>query len=298
MKARTNVKLNLGLRVLGRREDGFHELETLFVPWRGMGDDIEIVPLERASCRAGKVRLVANPAIDWPADKDLCVKAYRALDADWDLPPVEIRLHKQAPTGAGLGGGSADAAWTLRLLRDLFSLPLDDAALACYAAALGSDCPFFIYNRPMLGRGRGELLEPIDLDLSEYDIRVVVPEGVTVNTAQAYRDLDAAADRVGAGMSAEVRGVWGAAAPASDVGAAPLASVLTSSGAGAACEPLAEILRLPVSQWRGRLVNDFEGPVFAAWPQIAALKEQMYAQGAVYAAMSGSGSAVFGLFSK
>ena len=260
MRDRTNVKINLGLRVLGRRSDGFHDLETLFVPWSDLGDELEITP----ASRQGKVRLIAEPSIDWPADKDLCVRAYRALDADWDLPPVEIRLSKGVPTGSGLGGGSADAAWTLRMLRDMFRLPLSDEDLARYAASLGSDCPFFIYNRPMLARGRGEVLEPFDLDLKNYELRVEVPEGVSVNTGEAYRAIDAAR------------------AEKTD---------LDATG-----QSLAEILSLPPEQWRGRLVNDFEAPVFAAWPQIAALKESMYERGAVYAAMSGSGAAVFGLF--
>ncbi len=275
MKERTNVKINLGLRVLGRRSDGFHDIETLFLPFQGLGDEIEILPAGSASDRlpeadtpSQKVCLTADPPVSWETENDLCVRAYRLLDAEFGLPPLEIRLHKQAPTGAGLGGGSADAAWTLRMLRDMFALPLPDRQLAVRAAALGSDCPFFIYNRPMTGRGRGEVLESFDIDLSRYKIEVAVPSGVAVNTGEAYRAIDASR-ATGAG---------------------------TADGARSGILPLEQILSLPPEEWRGRLVNDFEAPVFAAWPQVAALKEAFYARGAVYAAMSGSGSAVFGIF--
>jgi len=255
MILRTNVKLNLGLRVLGKRQDGFHDIETLFIPWFGMGDEIEILATEGDEP-------TLNGDISWPAEKDLCIRAWHALKADFDIPAVNIRLSKGAPVGAGLGGGSADAAFTLRGLRDMFGLGLSDERLAEYAASLGSDCAFFIWNRPMIGRGKGEILTPFETKLEEYDIRVVVPQGVSVNTAHAYRDIDALA-----------------AAGKTEVG-----------------ETLEDILRRPVEEWHGRLVNDFEAPVFAAHPEVEALKRRMYEDGAVYAAMSGSGSAVFGIF--
>ena len=159
--------------------------------------------------------------------------------------------------GAGLGGGSADGAFALRALDALFGLGLGDAALAAYAARLGSDCPFFIYNRPMLAGGRGEVLEPFDLDLSSYSIKVVVPEGEHVSTAEAYAGL------VPSGI-----------------------------------EDLRSVLAMPVREWRGRLVNDFEESVFASHPAIAAAKRKLYEEGAAYASMSGSGSALFGVFVK
>lgn len=246
-----NCKLNLGLHVLRRRADGYHDLETLFVPCEAYRDRLEIVPC------AGEARFVGSPEVTWT--DDLTMQAYRLLDAEFGLPPVEIRLEKRTPVGAGLGGGSADAAFALRALRDLFSLPLDDAALAARAARLGSDCAFFIYNRPMLGTGRGEILEPFDLDLSAWRIEVVVPAGISVSTAAAYRGIVPRDHR-------------------------PYA--------------LSAILRRPVTEWKDLLVNDFEATVFSAYPALAALKQDLYDRGAVYAAMSGSGSALFGLFEK
>ena len=208
------------------------------------------------------------PQCSWDPLKDLTVKAYELLREDFGLPPVAIRLLKGAPVGAGLGGGSADGAFALRMLSDLFGLGLSDSALAAYAARLGSDCPFFIYNRPMLGEGRGEILTPFELDLSAFEIRVEVPAGISVSTREAY------------------------------AGVTPRESYGTGSfhTPGISLLPLREALSRPMAQWRDCLVNDFEPSVFAAHPELAALKAGFYAKGAVYASMSGSGSAVFGIF--
>lgn len=258
MKTCPNPKINLGLNVLRKRPDGFHDLETLFVPYFGMKDELEI---EENPGAPRKVDIsIEGPLVDWDPMKDLTVKAYQLLDADFGLPPVRMRLVKNVPVGAGLGGGSSDCAFALKMLNEMFSLGLDDAALAGYAARLGSDCAFFIYNRPMLGTGRGEVLEPFDLDLSGWNLRVEVPQGVAVSTAEAYRGVLAAKSRDNAGM------------------------------------PLREALALPVGQWKGNVVNDFEATVFPLHPEIPALKQRLYDEGAVYAAMSGSGSSVFGLF--
>lgn len=281
-----NVKLNLGLRVLGRRPDGYHELETLFVPCDAFHDRLEISPSESFS-----LKIVGSSYGNWPAEKDLVAKAWMLLRDEFGIAPVSVLLEKNSPVGAGLGGGSADAAFMIRALNDIFSLEQDDAALAALAARLGSDCPFFIYNSPMFATGRGEVLEPFALDLSGYRIEVAIPEGVAVSTAEAYAGLDAAqpasapchprhrerGDRIAVGSSEARR----SAGPAPS-GAQPL--------------PLREALTLPVTQWRDAVVNDFERSVFPPHPEIAALKAQMYTRGAVYAAMSGSGSAVFGLF--
>ena len=249
---RTGVKINLGLRVLSRRPDGFHELETLFLPCDAFGDDLTIEPSPEFS-------IDISPC-DWDPLQDLTARAWRLLRDEFGIPPVKITLRKGAPVGAGLGGGSADAAAALKLMNSLFSLGLDDAALARRAASLGSDCAFFIYDRPMIGTGRGEILEPWEIDLGAYDLRVALPEGVAVSTAEAYR------------------GVLAARNPDT--------------------MPLREALRLPVREWKDVLVNDFEATVFPLHPQIARLKEDFYRGGAVYAAMSGSGSAVFGLWEK
>lgn len=253
----TNVKINLGLRVIGRREDGFHDIETLFVPYNGLQDLIEITP----DYNDGATLIAEN--LPWQADKDLTVQAYNILRRDFDIPGVRIRLNKHTPVGAGLGGGSADAAFVIKALNKMFDLRLDDGRMAEYAAEIGSDCAFFIYNSPMFGSGRGEVLEPFDIDLSQYKIKVVVPDCIAVNTAKAYRDLD------------KLR-----------------------SEDGSAATGLREILRRPIEEWRGSLVNDFENVIFPAHPELVDIKESLYQEGAVYAAMSGSGSAMFGLFRK
>lgn len=270
MRLYPNVKLNLGLRVLGVRPDGYHELETLFVPCDAFHDRMEIVPSEVFSLK------ILGPSYgNWPVEKDLVAKAWMLFRDEFGIDPVSVLLEKNSPVGAGLGGGSADAAFMIRALNDIFSLELDDATLAAFAARLGSDCPFFIYNRPMLASGRGEVLEPFPLDLSAYRIEVKVPEGVAVSSAEAYAGLDAAQPACVGSDVAKMDG----AGPAR---VQPL--------------PLRKALALPVAQWRDAVVNDFERSVFPAHPEIAALKEDFYARGAIYAAMSGSGSAVFGIF--
>ena len=268
-----NVKVNLGLNVLRKRPDGFHDLETLFVPYHGFTDTLEIVtgddysrtighiqnlPLVQAISEDGKlmITIARKEGVDWDPLKDLTAKAYQLLAQDYDLPPMKIYLEKLNPVGAGLGGGSADAAFALRMIAELAGLDLTDGLLAEYASRLGSDCAFFIYNRPMLGSGRGEVLESFDLDLQGLELRVVIPEGIHVSTADAYR-----------GITPRI--------PA---------------------KPLKEVLAQPVETWRTDLVNDFEQTVFAKYPELAAQKAKLYADGALYAAMSGSGSSLYGLF--
>ena len=270
-----NVKLNLGLQVIRKREDGYHDLETLFIPYSGLSDCLEVITgddssrtlaglkerygtLSQAVSEDGKlmITLAREGGVDWDPLQDLTAKAYALLAAEHKLPPMKVFLEKRSPVGAGLGGGSADAAFALRSIAALGGLQLDDDTLAAYAARLGSDCAFFVYNRPMLGSGRGEVLEPWDIDLSAYRIEVIVPEGIAVSTADAYRGI---------------------------VPRIPE-------------KPLRSILSQPVSTWKEELGNDFEMTVFARYPALAAQKEALYRRGAVYAAMSGSGSALFGLF--
>jgi 4-diphosphocytidyl-2-C-methyl-D-erythritol kinase len=275
----TNVKLNLGLNVLRKRPDGYHDIETLFVPYLEMGDILEVITgddYSRTSAALfgkygdsvvqgisgdGKlmVTIASEDAIGWDPMEDLCAKAYQALAKDFDMPPVKIFLEKKVPVGAGLGGGSADAAFTLKALNEVCRLGLTDERLAAYASSLGSDCAFFIWNRPMLGEGRGEVLTPFGGLPAGYRIEVEVPAGIAVSTAEAYRGIRPRenADR-------------------------PM--------------PLRQVLARPVEEWKDLLVNDFEETVFAAHPQLAERKRQLYARGAVYAAMSGSGSALFGIF--
>ena len=279
MIAYPNVKINLGLHVVRRREDGYHDLETLFVPFTGLHDTLEIVTgddYSRTSARLqaaygpeemaqgispdGKlmVTLARKGRVDWDPLKDLTARAYGLLAERYKLPPMKVFLEKTSPVGAGLGGGSADAAFALRMMAELAGLDLADDELAGLAARLGSDCAFFIYNRPMLGTGRGDILETFDIDLSGYRLEVTVPEGIAVSTADAYRGI---------------------------VPKQPAA-------------PLREVLGHPVEEWKGLLINDFEATVFAKYPRLAEIKQFLYDGGAVYAAMSGSGSALYCLYKK
>ncbi len=309
------VKINLGLRVLRKREDGYHDIETLFYPCSQIHDTLEIISgddYSRTSARltavygdrpriadmsatalddeveleddyvptlsqgiSGNGKLMITVArrdgVDWPVLKDLCAKAYMMLDEDFGLPPVKIYLEKTSPVGAGLGGGSADAAFALSILNEMFTLGLEKERLADYAAKLGSDCPFFVWNRPMLGEGRGEVLTPYNLDLQivevgaepydnpkreAYELKIIVPEDVHIATAEAYRGIVPCVPEI------DVR----------------------------------KALSMPVSEWKDVLVNDFEKTVFAAHPELAAIKQSLYDSGAVYASMSGSGSALFALY--
>ncbi len=244
-------KINLGLSVVSKRNDGYHTIETCFYPVP-CTDALEIIP-----ATATKFTLSGN-AIPGHTDDNLCLKAYRLLQHDFQLPPVQIHLHKIIPTGAGLGGGSSNGAYTLRLLNVLFKLNLSHEQLKQYALQLGSDCPFFIEDKPMLGTGRGEVLEAIDINLSGKYIVLVKPD-IHVSTAEAYNGV------VPSGKTGGVKNI---------------------------------LLNIPFKNWKDQLQNDFEVSVFKKYPQIDTLKQTLYAQGAVYASMSGSGSAVFGIFEK
>ena len=273
-----NVKINLGLNVLRKREDGFHDLETLFVPYKGISDTLEIIVgddysrtsaaifgkyapdmIAQGISEDGKlmITIARKEGVDWDPLKDLTAKAYNILAEDFDMPAVKIFLEKTSPVGAGLGGGSSDAAFALKMLNELCGLELSDDKLASYAARLGSDCAFFIYNRPMIGEGRGEILSSYDLpSMEDYDLQVLTPEGVAVSTKDAYGGIRPHLPEV----------------------------------------PLREALKLPVEKWDGVLVNDFEETVFVKYPELAAIKRSLYDSGAVYASMSGSGSALFALY--
>lgn len=245
-----NAKINIGLNIISKRTDGYHDIETIMypVPWC---DILEVVP---ASGGDTTLTVTGRP-VACPPEKNLVMKAYRALDSRIPLPPVDIFLHKVVPDGAGLGGGSADAAFTLVALNGLFNLDLGKETLAEIASGIGADCPFFIYNVPMLATGTGTELAPVDLSLKGYRIAIVKPS-VSVPTAEAYSGVTPRSPEF----------------------------PLVDSAAEAPCK------------WTGKIVNDFELSVFARHPGIAAIKESLTALGAVYAAMSGSGSAVFGIF--
>ena len=274
-----NVKINLGLNILRKREDGFHDLETLFLPYFGIKDTLEIVVgddysrtsaaifgkyapemIEQGISEDGRLMITIARAegVDWDPLKDLTAKAYYLLAENFKLPPVKICLEKTSPVGAGLGGGSADAAFALKMLNELCGLGLTEQQLAEYASRLGSDCALFIYNRPMIGEGRGEILTEYALDLTSYDLQVLTPEGVAVSTKEAYAGIRPHFPEVS----------------------------------------LREALARPVEEWKDVLVNDFEETVFANHPELAAIKRSLYDSGAAYASMSGSGSALFALYRK
>ena len=249
-----NAKINIGLYVTGKRQDGFHNLETVFYPV-GLSDVLEI---GRGEGKPGEYEF-RNTGIDveCEAEKNLTVKAYRLLAGKYALPALRIHLHKVIPFGAGLGGGSSDAAFMLKALNAYFELHLPDQKLQEYASDLGSDCAFFIHNHPVFAHGKGELMEDIELSLEDYRLVLVKPP-CGVSTPQAY-----------AGIIPHEAGF-----------------------------DLRNIARLPVPEWNGKIRNDFEKTVFAKYPEIACLKQRMYDLGAIYVSMTGSGSAVFGLFEK
>ncbi|RMG69318.1 MAG: 4-(cytidine 5'-diphospho)-2-C-methyl-D-erythritol kinase [Bacteroidetes bacterium] len=250
---RPHAKVNLGLLIKGKRSDGYHLLETLFYPVYDLQDELWLRPSSQAECT---LELDGNP-LDGDVSDNLCVKAWRALRARVpDLPGVHLRLTKHIPAGAGLGGGSSDAAFTLRGLNTLFDLGLDTATLAEIGARLGADVPFFLHDRPLIARGIGTEFEAIDFTLPG-ELRVF-PQDLHSSTIAAYKALD-----------------YRRYDPARE---------------------LKSLLAQPLEAWRHHLPNDLEDPVFELYPQLQGVKEQLYAQGAKYAAMSGSGSAFFGIF--
>lgn len=243
-----NAKINLGLHIVNKRNDGFHEIESCLYPIP-VTDALEMLPSENLTFHS------SGNTIPGPSSDNLILKAYQVLKADFpQLPPVAVHLHKNIPIGAGLGGGSADAAFSLTLLNELFQLGIEPKKLETYAAKLGSDCPFFIQNQPKLVYGRGEILNPVNLNLDGNWIYLVHPK-IHINTKDAY-----------AGVKPKIPSL-----------------------------PLKEILG-DKEAWKNQLANDFEESIFQKQPTIQAIKNKLYELGAYYAAMSGSGSSVFGLF--
>jgi len=242
------AKINLGLHVVEKRVDGFHAIETLFYPV-ALHDVLEVLPSDIFSIRLYGLHVEGN------AEENLCVKAYRLLQEKFKIPPVSIHLYKNIPTGAGLGGGSSDGAAMLKILNDLFSLQLSVEQLEFYAAQLGSDCPFFIHQKPMFATGRGEVLSVSEINLQSYFIVLAKPS-LFVSTADAYSGVTPKQPK----------------------------------------QPLLQKLSVPIDQWKNELVNDFEISVFEKFPLLAQLKQQFYNAEATYAAMSGSGATIFGLF--
>ena len=257
-----NCKINLGLNIVHKRNDGYHDLETIFYPLT-FCDALEVVELSTShqhnvgDSSFGQLS-TSGETVDSSPLENLCVKAYNQLKNKFpQIPSVRMHLHKSIPTGSGLGGGSADGAFMLRLLNDKFHLGLTIEELLDHALLLGSDCPFFIINKPCFATGRGEFLERVTIDLSAHKIVVVVPP-IQVRTVEVFSSIKVA--------------------PAS--------------------QSIKDIIQQPVHTWVNTLKNDFEETVFNKYSEIGRIKDELYQAGAIYSSLSGTGSAVYGIFEK
>ncbi len=255
MLTRPIAKINLGLNVVEKRPDGYHNLETVFYPVQ-IEDALEVYPMDPEFPSEYDCDLkVTNITIDGDEQRNLVVCAYNLLKADFPtLPRIHAHLYKGIPTQAGMGGGSSDCGFMITLLNDMFKLGLTQQQMIDYAARLGADCAFFILNRPCYAEGIGEKLQPIDLDLKGWYLSLVRPD-IPVSTREAFALIKPHHPEVN-------------------------------------CR---EVVKQPVESWRDALVNDFEGSVFAVHPELGAVKDRLYDLGATYAAMSGSGSTLFAL---
>ena len=244
-----NAKINIGLLITDKREDGYHNIETIFYPVK-LYDVVETRIQDEFSFQCHGITI--------PKDGiNLCEKAYQLLKKDYNIPSVGIDLLKNIPIGAGLGGGSSDAAFVLKALNQLFELNLGIQQLETYALKLGADCPFFIQNKPVFASGIGADFEEVEFDLSSYYIVLINP-GIHISTQEAYANVHAQS-------------------PSLD---------------------LKRAIRLPIQEWKYNIINDFELGIFQKYPIIEKLKNAFYEKGALYAAMSGSGSTVYGIFEK
>lgn len=246
-----NAKINLGLDVVEKRPDGYHNLETVFYPIP-LYDILEITKSEDETSFT-----MHNAQFEGCDNDNLVVKAYNILSADYEMPNVSMSLYKNIPTGAGMGGGSADAAFALKMLNKIAGLDLSDEKLEEYATRIGADCAFFIKNKPAYATGIGNILTPVDCDLTGYHMVVVKPN-IHISTKEAYAFVN----------------------PHHPENA------------------LADIIKHPIDEWKGLMKNDFEKSVFAKFPTIRDVKDKLYELGALYASMSGSGSAFYGIFEK
>ena len=264
----TSAKINIGLYVFGVRNDGFHNIQSLFYPVNQDNSNLfgDIIDVEEGCfCGAGKVRLLQSGlTIPGSISSNISLKAYNILDEKFSLPPVQIHLEKNVPIGAGLGGGSADGVYTLMALNELFRLNLSQSDLFYFSLKLGSDCPFFTENVPTVVEGRGEVLRPVGEIDALKDCRIeIVPSDIFISTPHAYsivRERD----------NEQINKI----------------------------PSISELIKYPISHWQDLLVNDFETPVFNEYPQLKEIKEDLISRGAIYASMTGSGSAIYGIFSK
>jgi 4-diphosphocytidyl-2-C-methyl-D-erythritol kinase len=245
-----NAKINLGLHITEKRQDGFHSIESCFYPVQWC-DALEILVSNTTSFTTSGIE------IPGASDSNLCLKVYQALKKEYMLPPVHIHLLKNIPIGAGLGGGSADAAFTIKLLNDLFSLNLSVTQMEDYLRPLGSDCAFFVNNKPVFAYDKGDRFSSIELSLKGYFIVIVYPE-VHISTKEAYSSVIPKKSQVS----------------------------------------IERILQKDIKEWKSLLKNDFEDALFPKYPVLKEIKETLYSKGALYASMTGSGSAVYGIFSE
>ena len=244
-----NAKINIGLNVLNKREDGYHELSSVFYPVSELYDILEIITSDDFSFSSSGIAI--------PGDNNICTKAFDLLKADYDVENVKIHLHKMIPIGAGLGGGSADGAFVLKALNELFELNLTNNQLEKYALELGADCPFFIENTPKYVTGIGEQMTAIDLDLSDYEIKFIFPE-LHISTSEAYGGVIPKKDEAN----------------------------------------LLDLISKPIANWKEELRNDFEVSAFKKHPELSKMKANLYADGAIFSSMTGSGSVLYGVFVK
>jgi 4-diphosphocytidyl-2-C-methyl-D-erythritol kinase len=243
-----NAKINLGLNLIEKRADGYHNLETVFYPIK-LYDVIELVDAEETGC------IIKGIEIPGDTNDNICLKAFKRIQEEFDLPHQQLVLLKNIPVGAGLGGGSADAAFLIKLVNEKFKLGLSVAQMEGYARDLGADCAFFIKNEPVFAFAKGDEFEALSLSLTDKFLVLVKPP-LHVSTALAYANVTVKQ---------------------------PVAS-------------LKELIHLPLGDWKANIFNDFEASVFAKYPQIDEIKTKLYAAGAIFALMSGSGSSVFGIF--
>ena len=247
-----NAKINIGLNIIEKRPDGYHNIETVFYP-AALYDILEINESHNSTDHYTFTGIDTGCA----DENNLCVKAVKLMRKHYHFPAINLHLHKQIPHGTGLGGGSSDASYTLVMLNHLFNLHISPPELEKLSLELGSDCPFFIQNKPVLASGRGEIFTPLSLDLNSYEIRFAFP-GFNISTAYAYSKVKPAI-------------------PA---------------------KKLAELIGLPVNEWKGKIINDFEKALAGDFQQIERIKQKFYREGAIYSSLSGSGSAVYGVFEK
>ena len=244
-----NAKINLGLNILSKRDDGFHNLISVFYPLHNYFDILEIIPSTKF--------IFTTSGLNIPGKYNLCEKAYALMNSKYDINPIHIHLHKNIPIGSGLGGGSSDASFVLKGINQLFNLNIDNFTLQKISLEIGADCPFFIQNKVKLVSGIGDVMNDIDIDISEYEIRVI-NTGIHISTKEAFSEI-----------------------------------VCNNTN-----NSLQNLAFLPIEKWKYSITNDFEKNIFNKYPKIKESKQKLYDSGAIYSSMTGTGSAVYGVFKK